>query len=477
MQPGSPIAQLQRMAGNQAMQQLMRTAADDMAADADVARILRAADRAQKEPDDRTGMFLRGSEIAYRIISKFLAHYSDRISGAGCNDTVDGVKAERSGRNNISVTIGRAYVLSLNAQTLQAHVAQMEEALKKTGVAPAEVTPSDTPAAPVVAEPPATPSAAEQAAAREKEFAEKGAAALAAVVAAGHKQGTHLRGKLGQGKVTAGKGIPLWFMELHNALMLSGEWKQVEENAQHVLRDYATWFVEHRHGGVMPESLRTFFDYIGRSSQSDADARANGFLGTAHFGGTLGAPNWCTYTSNRSLLDGLRAAGFEPSIGEKDFLANLLLVKGQEKGFYSRNEAYARDLQPGDIVMFLFDKCQWGGHTATVVEDLGDSFVHVSGNTGDAIGVGISEAKRMKQKPGRLDLDVANDSSSPAAKTAANAHIASIPFGDQVLVYSITRSSQPFAALMELNTVDAATQPDRMAAVLNKYHLRKVKPK
>ena len=49
--------------------------------------------------------------------------------------------------------------------------------------------------------------------------------------------------------------------------------------------------------------------------------------------------------------------------------------------------------------MYLFDGCQYGGHTVTVVDDLGASFLHISGNTGDAIAVGIGEAKRLTSEP------------------------------------------------------------------------------
>lgn len=469
--PVSPMARLQRLAGNQAVQGLMRSVADPGAAETD--RILRAAARAQRAPDDRTTMFLSGSEVAYRIISRYLPGYASKISGAGCNDSVDDVKAERSGRDSIDVVVGHRFVLGINANTLDGHVARVERALVRSGVQPvvqeapaaADAQNAETPAPPVDA-----------VAAKEKEFAARGTAALEAVRAAGHKTGQHMRGQLGQGAMAAGTAFPAWFMELQKALMMSGEWKQVEEDAQHILRDYALWFLEQRHGGRVPASLRTFFDYIGRSAQNDADARKGGYLGTAHFGGTAGAPNWCTFTSNRSLLDGLKSVGYVPLYGDDEFLKNLVTIRGEHKMFYARNEAYAQKLEPGDIVMFLFEKCQWGGHTATVVEDLGDSFLHVSGNTGDAIGVGISEAKRMKEKPARLNLDIANDSSSAQKKAEANAHIASVPFGDKVLVYSITRTSQPFAALMELNEIDPVKQADYLKSVLAKFHLRKARP-
>ena len=320
----------------------------------------------------------------------------------------------------------------------------------------------------------------------EQEFEAKGKAALKALQEADHKKGTHLRGRMGQGNITAGVALPLWFMELQNTVSVSGEWKAEEEAAQQVLHDYITWYVERRHDGKVPSNLQVFFDYVGRSSQSDADARKQGYRGTAHFGGRLKAANWCTGASTIALFDGLEQMGYKPTRSKDDFVANLLKMRDKatgQRGMYYGTNAFAEPLQPGDVVMFLFQGCQYGGHTATVVDDLGDSFIHVSGNTGDAIGVGISESKRMKEKPSKLNLNKANDvgglNDTPAQKAQKRAlatqHIATVPFNDQVLVYSIQRYSMPFAALLELDEIDPEQNPDHFNKTLAKFHLRRIR--
>ena len=96
--------------------------------------------------------------------------------------------------------------------------------------------------------------------------------------------------------------------------------------------------------------------------------------------------------------------------------------------------------------MYLFDGCQYGGHTVTVVDDLGDSFLHISGNTGDAISVGIGEAKRLRNDPkikagGAFKLAECNKVATEEEREASTAYIAGVDFGGKVLTYSIIRDS------------------------------------
>jgi predicted chitinase len=106
------------------------------ARDEEVEKILGAATRAKATPEDRTSMLVRGSSITYRLIGKYLRGYSGRLSGVSYDEKVAGVLAQKSGRENISVTVGKDFILGTTAGTLKAQVAQLEAALKATGVAP-----------------------------------------------------------------------------------------------------------------------------------------------------------------------------------------------------------------------------------------------------------------------------------------------------------------------------------------------------
>jgi hypothetical protein len=292
----------------------------------------------------------------------------------------------------------------------------------------------------------------------------RGKVALKKMQDANHPKGSNLRGKAGQGAITAGDTFPQWFMELQNAISISGVWKDEEEEGQLVLRDYANSKID----ADAPASLTVFFDYVGRSSQNDADALKQGKLGASHFGGVIKAPNWCTTASRTALVDGLNKAGYAPQ-NQFEIVNQLQKVKPKMKpdddsgdctSFFGPN-AYAEDLQPGDIVAFIFHGSQYGGHTGTVIKEDGESFTHVSGNTGDAIGVGISEAKRTREAPQNLALNKTLDSSQP---DPTKAYIESLGLGDRVLVYSIVRAGMIFTDL----SADGSDQ------TLAKYKVKKL---
>ena len=128
------------------------------------------------------------------------------------------------------------------------------------------------------------------------------------------------------------------------------------------------------------------------------------------------------------------------------------------------------------MVMYLFDGCQYGGHTVTVVDDLGDSFLHVSGNTGDAIAVGMGESKRLKGDPKAksggesFKLGECLKVATPEEQTASTNYIGKFDFGGKVLTYAIVRDSAFFAEIESIPELPQAEQ-DKLLA---KYKLRRV---
>ena len=136
----------------------------------------------------------------------------------------------------------------------------------------------------------------------------------------------------------------------------------------------------------------------------------------------------------------------------------------------------------GDMVSYLFNECQSGGHAVTVIEEINDSFTHVSGNTGDAVGVGISESKRLLQEPkpkggGKLAfvLGKCNKNSTPEEWVESKIFISKFDFQGANLVYSIVRYGGVFAELEALSSIE---DQDRQAAeeqkFLDKFRLIKI---
>ncbi len=169
--------------------------------------------------------------------------------------------------------------------------------------------------------------------------------------------------------------------------------------------------------------------------------------------------------------------GYAPATDKIEaFLNNINFQKvGGSPNFVQAPAAYGAPLNPGDQVMYLFDGCQYGGHTVTVVDDLGDSFLHISGNTGDAISVGIGEAKRLRNDPkmkagGTFKLAECNKVATKDEMKASSAYIAGVDFGGKVLTYSIIRDSQFFA---EIETIPEL-EKDEQDKLLKKYKLKRV---
>jgi hypothetical protein len=270
----------------------------------------------------------------------------------------------------------------------------------------------------------------------------RAAAAAKKIDDAGHSMGTALRGT-GTAPVDKGGRFPEWFMQLQHKVSMTKEWGVPEEEASQVLRDFALSTLEGS-GTKVPANLRFLFEYIGRSSINAASATKNKFKDVGVFGGGLdsaGNPtkNWCTATSSRGAQEGaksIKGATFEGLSKGK--------LSGTRFAIYGK-EAYDAALRPGDMVFYIFKGSQYGGHAVTVIEDLGSSFTHISGNTGDAIAVGVGEAKRMMTPPTGFELYKATPGpgSTPAEttqkQTAATNYIKNFAWGDQVLVYSIVR--------------------------------------
>ncbi len=91
-------------------------------------RILAAAERCRKEPGDATAMAIRGSSIAYRLVALYQPDYSSRISGAGYSPALDGVRV-RAEDGTISITVGKRFVLGLDATTIDARALELGDAI------------------------------------------------------------------------------------------------------------------------------------------------------------------------------------------------------------------------------------------------------------------------------------------------------------------------------------------------------------
>jgi len=306
----------------------------------------------------------------------------------------------------------------------------------------------------------------------------KAKAASAAIDAAGHKPGAAVRGT-GTAPTSAGAAFPQWFMDLQNKLMLMDDWKAEEEAAQHVLRDYATRYVQANHGKV-PPNVASLIDYLGRGEKTSSAAVKAGDKGTSHFGGAgKDSKNWCTQTTSIGVLDGLRSLGYAPQDSQTWFTKVLFAKVGGSSMKIGAPEAYTAQLHPGDMVMYLFDGCQYGGHTVTVLDDLGDTFTHASGNTGDGVGVGAGQAARLKTAPTpkgseTFNLYRCNQVGSAEEMAKSTEFIKKFDFGGAKLVYSIVRYGAMFEELEALSNLDPATQASEEQALLTKLKLRKV---
>lgn len=115
------------------------------ATDEEVEKSLKAAERARTAPagapGEKTDMLMRGSSIVYRLISKFLPAYSDKISGVSYDEKLAGVKVVKSQKGDISITVGKDFILKTTEDTLQQRVAEIEAQLRGGNAPPAVCNP------------------------------------------------------------------------------------------------------------------------------------------------------------------------------------------------------------------------------------------------------------------------------------------------------------------------------------------------
>ena len=88
-------------------------------------------------------------------------------------------------------------------------------------------------------------------AAKDAEFAARAKAASDAMDAAGHAAGKALRGA-GTAPAGSGGALPDWFRQLQYKLSMVTTWAKEEDDAQQVLDDYMTFYMEAWHGDVPP---------------------------------------------------------------------------------------------------------------------------------------------------------------------------------------------------------------------------------
>ncbi len=330
-------------------------------------------------------------------------------------------------------------------------------------------------------------------AAKEDPFADEraqldaaGKAALAALPETSAADANKTPGNVGQGDVGGSSELPEWFTDIQGRLVASTTWGEAEEAAQHAIRDYAMLIARSHAGpdGKVPGHIKAFFEYIGRGTKNDTAAKKGGHKGSSDLNGASGAKNWCAGAATQAqniakkegraaVIEDLKARGLELNTAPSVFFDNLAQLSGSTKAkqFYG-GDAYAEPLEPGDRVDYLFDGCQYGGHAVHVVADLGDAFLHVSGNTTRHSAVATGQASRIKAKPEGLNLNTACSISSDEAKKKASEHISHVKFGGAKLVYSITRHSSPYKALEMLATDD----PAAFDVALKKLCLKKGKP-
>jgi hypothetical protein len=94
----------------------------------EIERVVKAADRARRDPSNQTTMMINGSEIVYRLVHVFLPDYDDKLSGVGYRAEVKGVDVDVSG-GSISITVGNEFVLATNANTLEKRALDLGNAI------------------------------------------------------------------------------------------------------------------------------------------------------------------------------------------------------------------------------------------------------------------------------------------------------------------------------------------------------------
>src|SRR5205814_9396114 len=80
----------------------------------DMEKVVKAADRARRDPSNQTTMMINGSEIVYRLVHAFLPDYDDKLSGVSYRSGVKDIDVDASG-GSISITVGNEFILATKA--------------------------------------------------------------------------------------------------------------------------------------------------------------------------------------------------------------------------------------------------------------------------------------------------------------------------------------------------------------------------
>lgn len=269
---------------------------------------------------------------------------------------------------------------------------------------------------------------------KEAEFASEGKAALSAVQAL---NGPRLNGG-GDTKGVDVTGYPAWFTELQDYLINGSSWSETQEKAQNVLYRYAMFKTE-ADLGYVPAAVEFFFRYIGKSGGNNIAVTKAGYKGSEDLTGGSKSKNWCGGATSVAAVNSLKERGLRFKGGIEKWIQNR---SGKASaGTYWCTKANGIALTPGDQVSYLGAHHNNNtGHRVTVIQDLGSSFTHVSGNAGGGGNgsVRIGESKREEV---------------PAAFNPTEKKSEPRPKGEAVWVYSIQKTGDIFTELAKLDGV------------------------
>lgn len=272
---------------------------------------------------------------------------------------------------------------------------------------------------------------------KETEFASEGASALAAVQAL---NGPRIQGG-GDTKGMDVTGYPAWFTELQDYLINGSSWSETHEKAQNVLYRYAMFKTECDLGYV-PAAVEFFFRYIGKSGGNNIAVTKAGYKGSEDLTGGSKSKNWCGGATSMAAEKALKERGLRFKGGIEKWVNSR---SGKSKaGSYWCTKANGVALTPGDQVSYLGAHHNNNtGHRVTVIQDLGGSFTHVSGNAGGG-------------GNGSVRIGVSKREDVPAAFAPTEKKSEPRPKGDAVWVYSIQKAGDIFSELAKLDGVPAS---------------------
>jgi len=269
---------------------------------------------------------------------------------------------------------------------------------------------------------------------KDSEFASEGQAALSAVKAL---NGPRIGGG-GDTKGTDVTGYPAWFTELQDYLINGSSWSETHEKAQNVLYRYAMWKTECDLGYV-PGAIEFFFRYIGKSGGNNIAATKGGFKGSEDLTGGSKSKNWCGGATSQAAVGALKERGLRFAGGIEAWIKSR--NKKATAGTHWHTACNGVALTPGDQVSYTGAHHNNNtGHRVTVLQDLGSSFTHTSGNAGGggngSVRIGVSKREEV-----------------PPAFNPGDKKTEPRPKGDGVWVYSIQKVGDVFAELAKLDGI------------------------